>query len=126
MSRSKTVSFRCGHEGCGEVGHFSYRNAREDGRRLMLRYDGGKWRCTRHGVDAAEVLTPTNTFREVVLVSRGDPRLPGHLFWEREGKECGASGFTYGNGWQAWTKDFPEGTRLVVRVTAELPESARG
>lgn len=118
---SKTVRFRCGQPGCTEDGLYAYTNEREDGRRLMARYGGGKWRCTRHSGNESEVLSPTNLSRAVTLVSCSDPATPGHAYWRPEGSTEGGSGFAFGQGWKAWTKDFPVGTRLTVRVECALP-----
>jgi hypothetical protein len=47
----------------------------------------------------------------------GDRWLPG-LYWTPAGGTTG-SGFTHGDGYNAFASDFPEGTRLVVEARIE-------
>ncbi len=100
-----------------EVGRYAYSN-REQGARLDRSYGGGKWRCVRH---SEHVLSPSNLTREVTITAGPSAGVTG-LFWH--GHPMGlVSGFAYGPGWKAFAGDFPEGTRIVVRVEAVLPKA---
>lgn len=117
MAREKTTSFSCVEPGCNEVGHYRYAN-REEAKWLCARYDG-TWRCVRHTAPA-EVLSLAAPVREVVLVSRALDGAPG-LYWVREDGTGLKSGFAHGPGWKAYTTDFPEGTRIVLRAEVVAP-----
>jgi hypothetical protein len=43
------------------------------------------------------------------------------LFWVAPEKHL-KSGFTFGNGYKAYANDFPEGTKLTVTASIELPD----
>lgn len=44
------------------------------------------------------------------------------LYWTAEGERPG-SGFTYGPGFKAFGRDFPEGTKLIVTAEVVLPDA---
>lgn len=107
----------CAHEGCPERAHFEYTSRREQqdhGKSLQQR----PWRCVRHSRPDA-VLSPESPVRETVLVSHEETY---GLFWRAEGREKGGSGFVYGDGFKAFAKDFPAGTRLTITARVEVPE----
>ena len=106
----RTVRFRCAHEGCEEYAHYEADN-REDSIRLQTTYGNGKWLCTRHS-RPNEVLSAENT--ETVHTMKVFQKDYGR-FW---GVDQAISGFTYGPGFKAFAKDFPEGT--VIEVTARI------
>lgn len=58
--------------------------------------------------------------REHVLTATRLPHLPEHLFWIASDEKSG-SGLTFGPGFKAFAKDFPEGTRLVITARIEAP-----
>lgn len=64
------------------------------------------------------MLSADNPRRETVLISHEETY---GLFWRAEGQEKGGNGFVFGNGFKAFAKDFPAGTRLTVTARVELP-----
>lgn len=119
--RTRTTSIPCQHAGCHEVGRFEYDSQREATR---IYRDYAKWKCVRHAAGDA-VLASGNPTRACVLTVVVLPNLPQHRFWQEDGR-AGASGFTYGPGFQAHAEDFPVGTRLTVTASIELPSPPSG
>ena len=105
MERTISGSWQCGHEGCGEWSFHQYANQRErcEGER---QHGGGKWRCVRH-TKPEEVMSVENNRMETVLTV---VEFDYGKFWN------GSRGFVYGDGYKAYAKDFPAGTRLKVTV----------
>lgn len=127
MSRY-TASLVCTWEGCNERDYFAC-DTRADQRQVHQRRENH--RCSRHR-KPDEVLMPDNPAREHVLVaqqrfweSKHDGMQPLGLFWAPEGQEKGGSGYTFGPGFKAWSKDFPVGTRLIVTARVQLPKSGQ-
>lgn len=115
MSRGHTVRCVCSHPGCKETSFYHYdtlRDAREGSASKQQR--AGTWLCTRHTAPN-EVLSDANPTTTHVLVC---VQLEYGRFWQEEGKERVGSGFTFGDGYKAYAKDFPPGTRLTI--TAQL------
>lgn len=127
----KVASYRCGHTGCTESVLYGYSN-RESLKRLDASHGNGQARCVRH-TQPDEVLTLDNRKRTITrtlvlhtiggIVSTWGPPVHGPVkplgnFWKASETDSG-SGFTYGDGWKAFGKDFPAGTRIVVRVEVE-------
>lgn len=128
----KVASFRCGHQGCTESVLYGYSN-RESAKRLDASYGNGRARCVRH-TKPDEVLTLDNRKRSITRTlvlhtiggtssslwpsrEHGPPKPLGN-FWKSSETDSG-NGFAYGDGWKAWGRDFPAGTRIVVRVEVE-------
>jgi len=119
-----TESKPCAEPGCMARGFFEYATRREQAEASPRPY-----RCLKH-TTPDEWMTPENASRTVTLVATRLPYvdsrtgessfLPG-LFWVAEGRWSG-SGFTFGPGFKADAKEFPEGTRLIVSATVVLPE----
>lgn len=113
--------FECGHPDCHEIANYES-STRADQTDLYKRYGNRQWRCVRHS-KPDEVLGLQNRMVSCDLVStdiQGERGSLG-LFWKRDGGS--GRGFVFGEGFKAFSKDFPEGT--ILRVTAEiiLPES---
>jgi hypothetical protein len=68
------------------------------------------------------VLGPDNLTTSVTLTALpGDNRyIADKLFWYSPDRR-GASGFSYGPGFKAFAKDFPEGTQLIVTTRVITP-----
>lgn len=118
--RGGTVSLHCKHPGCTASSFGEYRSAAE----RNDWYDRAlNWRCSKHA-HPDRVLTLESTTKSCVLVAT---RLDGSLYWVAAGQEASAhltaSGISYGPGFCADAKDWPEGTEL--RVTAEIVPAAR-
>lgn len=111
--KEKTATFRCAEPGCREHGLFSYRT-QEESRSLADEFRNG-WRCSRHRNPEA-VLSAENPERVTVLEAIAAGNGATGLFWD------GMNGFSFGPGFKAWAKDFPEGTKLIVTARIELPE----
>ena len=111
--REYKLQKRCAHEGCAEIGRWTYETARD----LAASYEQRNvYRCVRH-TDPGSVLSAQNPMTEVVLTCKSSDRAPG-LYWE------GRSGLHTGPGFKAWAADFPEGTRLIVTARIETPNVA--
>jgi hypothetical protein len=125
MRHGPTSTFQCTYPGCTERGLMEFDNKtdqRKNDRRMREKY-----RCFRHS-KPDEVLSADAPVREAILVnthltyeSRGDVQ-PLGLFWVPEGQEHGGNGISYGPGFKAMSKDFPQGTRLIVTARVELPD----
>lgn len=107
--RKYTLNKPCEHEGCTEVGHWSFDTRQEyiNGERSHRNY-----KCLRHS-NADEVLSVDKTQTEVVMVLKKSGVCKDGLYWD------GSSGFAHGPGFMAWAKDFPEGTKLIVTARIE-------
>lgn len=110
MKRQYRTSVKCAHEGCMEMGYYTY-----DTRREYM--DGVKWRqrhpyrCIRHR-SINEVLSMELTEREKTLVVEENP---SGRYWN------GSRGFVHGDGYKAFAEDFPVGTKLIVTAKIILP-----
>lgn len=80
------------------------------------------WKCKRHH-NPEQLLTPTNTERTHILYAEKSKRFPDltGLFWREESADDVGSGYMFGPGFSAVADDFPEGTRIVITVRAEIP-----
>lgn len=116
--RGYTVRCVCSFPGCKETSFYHYdtqRELREGTAAGQAR--AGTWLCTRH-TSPSEVLASSNPTTRQVLVS---VELEHGRFWLKEGQERAVSGFVFGNGYKAYAKDFPPGTRLTITAQLELP-----
>lgn len=110
--REYKLQKRCAHEGCVEIGRWTYETARD----LAASHEQRNvYRCVRH-TDPGSVLGDGNQAIEKVLTCAASDKAPG-LYWD------GRSGFVNGPGFKAWASDFPEGTRLIVTVRIEMPNA---
>jgi hypothetical protein len=118
--RGGTRSIQCAEDGCTEYAHYSYTSNADYGR-LMQEQRRRPFMCSRHR-NPEQVLTPTNRERTVTLTaarSKRYPNLGDQLFWLEPGHDDVGSGYMFGPGFSAHANDFPEGTRIVIRVTVE-------
>jgi hypothetical protein len=97
--REYHVRCQCGYPGCTDFGNYVC-ETRAGITVIQRRYYPDKWRLIR-----------TTEYRNDVVISERGNDIIG-LFWN------GKSGFEFGPGFKAWSKDFPEGT--ILRVTAEI------
>ncbi len=117
MSRYR-VYVRCTHpSGCSESSAYAA-DTRAEEARIRSEYVA-KWTCLRHSAPD-EWMTPTNAKRSVSCTARKLPNCGDALFWIADGATTG-SGFTFGPGFRASTKEFVEGSRLTVTVTIDPP-----
>lgn len=121
--RGGTARFRCATEGCTEAAFYDY-SSNADHARLHREQKARPWLCSRHR-NPEQLLTPTNTSRTVVLTAERSKRFPDltKLFWREQGDPDVGSGYTFGPGFKAHADDFPEGSRLVITITADLSTS---
>lgn len=121
--RGGTARFRCAEDGCVEAVFYDY-NSNADYARMHKAHTAHPWKCSRHR-NPEQVLTPTNTARTVVLTAERSKRYPEltKLFWREDGEADVGSGFTFGHGFKAHADDFPEGSRLTITITAEMPNT---
>lgn len=123
MPRRQSYRRVCVHSGCSEVSFTEYTSGRE------LDGIGTSWKCLRHR-EPDRVLSAGNPETTAVLTlhpryidgyHREDPpQLVGH-FWGPESADKGHDGIVSGPGFQAFAKDFPPGTRLIITARVELP-----
>lgn len=106
----RLFNVKCGFGECKEWGHYETSN-RKEYEKLSKKYGGGKYRCVRH-TDTHEVLGLNNLKVSETLISE---KKESGLYWN------GFSGFAHGNGYKAYSNDFPEGTKLVVVAEIILP-----
>jgi len=104
----------CTHAGCNEVAIYSYDSRKECASHAKRR---SEWKCTRHQ-DVDQVLSVDNLCRKTVLTATKSDRASG-LYWHN-GKRLG-SGFVFGDGYKAFAKDFPEGTKLTITAQIDAP-----
>jgi hypothetical protein len=113
--RDKTMRVFCGHEGCREMGFYSYQN-RKEYLNLESKYGQGKWQCVRH-TQPNEVLSKENLKTQKTVICGRSKTYPDlkELFWDD------GSGFIYGTGYKAFANDFPEGTKLIITAEIIIP-----
>ena len=102
----------CVHQGCTEIGRWTYETKRDLERSYENKHE---FRCTRHS-KPEEVLSVENAATEFVMVSKKSEGCGDNLYWN-------GGGFQHGPGFKAWANDFPEGTRLIVTARIELPNA---
>lgn len=106
----------CTHEGCKEF-RFSNFSSQREYKEWYKNHALDKWLCTRH-TKPNEVLTLDNkeiSYNKEYLSKKSNnyPNLKDY-FWN------GCNGFAHGDGWKAWTKDFPEGTVIQVETNVKV------
>lgn len=117
MKRQITLNVKCSQDGCREYAHYECSSRRE----YSELYERKKnWLCNRHS-SPNEVLSLENTdAKQVLFVAETQIG----KFWQLE-KDFGTSkmqsGFQYGNGYRAWAKDFPVGTKLIISAQIIKP-----
>ena len=112
--------FECGEPGCREIAHYEFRTRKEQSE-TYARYYKTPWKCVRHS-QPNEVLSLSNRKVTVEIVSRRsftDSGTDIGVYWS------GGSGLLFGHGFKAFSKDFPEGTKLVVTAEIVLPEPVK-
>jgi hypothetical protein len=112
--RKYTTTVRCAEPGCNECGHFGFDTKRDQ---RESKVSSKPWWCSRHtnreGVLGMNNLTFTATKTYEAIPSKLQ-LLEGKLFWN------GTNGYAHGDGWKAWAKDFPPGTKIVMNVSAQV------
>jgi hypothetical protein len=117
--RGYTVRCVCSFPGCKETSFYHYDTQREVREGTAAKQQrAGTWLCVRH-TSPDEVLSESNLMTSRVLES---VELEHGKFWRQEGHERAVSGFVFGNGYKAYAKDFPAGTRLTITAQLELPK----
>jgi hypothetical protein len=108
-------------QGCTETTFYNV-STLADRKRIAADQRERPWKCSRHR-NPDELLTPSNTEVSHILIADRSKRfdLPDHLFWRKEGADDVGSGYMFGPGFSAHADDFPEGTRIVITVRAEIP-----
>jgi hypothetical protein len=123
MKRQYSRNLKCSHEGCNEVGHYSFNTQRDlaDHCKRVSTYT-----CVRH-LNPLSVLGINNLTTSAKLVCKvklKDDGNPLGKFWQEEkdfGTDKVSSGFQYGNGYKAYAEDFPEGTEITITASVYLP-----
>jgi len=105
MRRGYDLRVTCAEDGCNEFRSYHY-DTKKELNEAYIRHKGHK--CLRHS-KPNEVLGLKNKLIISEQICTGN-------YWG------GKFGFTYGNKYRAYAKDFPEGT--ILKITAEiiLPE----
>lgn len=110
----------CSHDGCSDTTFTSFDTQRDYREFLTRRAKVGKpYLCIRHS-DPDRNLRPDHLATQQVLVASRSRHASG-LYWVPEGSDLSGSGFTHGPGFTAYATDFPEGTRLTVTTSIEMP-----
>jgi hypothetical protein len=111
----------CPAEGCTEITFYAV-STLADRRRIAADQKRRPWKCSRHR-NPEQLLTPTNTELTHVLIADRSKKfnLPDSLFWREWGADDVGSGYMFGPGFSAHADDFPEGARIVITVSVELP-----
>lgn len=115
------ITVVCSEDDCHEFEHFSYPNKTEV-REARQRWAKKPYRCVRH-LSPNTVLSPENLTRTHVLTAfegARESRRWEHV-WRVDEAASSGSGYERGPGFQAFAKDFPPGTRLIVTARVELP-----
>lgn len=112
----QTASEKCHHLGCKEYGHFVYDTMKDYRAGIERR---SKWLCTRHSsperVLSSNNCMTTKQFINKVVMNKSSPNEVLGMFWD------GHFGFLAGDGYKAFAKDFPEGTKLTITATVTFP-----
>lgn len=108
-----TASAVCTFPGCKERGHYSYDTQKECREHYVHRQ---KYRCARH-TNPDNVLSSDNTFRRTVMTAI---KRDSGIYWEGDGF---GHGLITGIGHKAFSKDFPEGTQLIITAEVVIPTS---
>lgn len=116
--RGGVIQFRCKHEGCTESCLISY-DTQAERREIAGRLYYRNYLCIRHA-NPEKLLTPESGAVQSVVVC--EQREYGR-FWVAEGSGS-ANGFSHSSAHNAYAKDFPPGTRLVVTAYTITPEQA--
>ena len=120
---------RCAHEGCKEYELHEYNSLREYDEAARC-YSGKPYHCPRHSLYAInlnrqspELVTIETTY--TAKESQFD-NLAGQPFWARNDEKKGSTGYLFGDGWNAYSPDFPIGAKLVVttQIQVVLPSQA--
>ena len=112
--RKYTTSVRCAEPGCNAYGHFGFDTKRDQ---CESKVSSKPYWCSRHtnreGILGMNNLafTATKTYEAIPSKIQG---LKGQLFWNN------SNGFACGDGWKAWAKDFPLGTKIIMNVSAQV------
>jgi len=110
-----TATAQCTHEGCSEVGRWTFNTRKEASEHYPRRIN---WKCGRHSNPdrnlSTERLEIVTVLTNQKVMYRETEKVLG-MFWN------GRAGLTHGDGYRAEAKDFPEGTRLIVTARIELP-----
>lgn len=130
QSHKYMVRVQCAQEGCQFSTQFGFDTKKEE---RAFRAKDQTWLCQRHS-DPGGILSldRDRLVRARELVSYETQHVDGgasYCYWTtpeklESGDEKGGSAFVHGDGWKAWAKDFPPGTKIEVetRVTVILPE----
>lgn len=118
--RGGIIPARCKVSGCKEDTFYEYATQAEYAEKKRL---ADAYLCLKHD-KPSEWLRPEQPRIEAVVIATRLPGLPNDLFWVPEGGTTG-SGFTHGPGFRAFADDVPEGTRLRVVATLELPPARK-
>lgn len=114
------VRFQCAAKGCPERANYEA-ETRADEKRLYETQQRTPWTCTRH-TRPDEVVTADARDKTITLTSLPSEDYPNskNRYWTGEDGRR-QSGFVYGPGFKAYASDFPEGARLTITATLELP-----
>lgn len=106
---------KCTHEGCKEFSITNHRTYKE-----MREYQSTKkkWTCPRHSHPEKVLSIENNNTVETLIVESTD----NGQYWRKLGSQNLSSGFQHGNGYRAWAKDFPVGTKLIVSTQIITPK----
>ena len=120
--RQYKTTFTCAEPGCREAETYTHDTRRDEESMRDLRRQI-PFRCVRHKNPERYMKPGNETVRRVLVATARTEPLPGHkphLSWVPENGESGSS-IASGPGFYADANEFPEGTRLVVTVQAEIP-----
>lgn len=116
--REYTMRLTCAAKPCPESQTYVYDTMRDREESHQF-YRRNPWHCAKHSTPE-KVLTPERlTIRTALTVGPPGDRFRKTAWLKEDGSREAA--FVYGAGFKAFAEDFPEGTRLTITVTAELP-----
>jgi hypothetical protein len=120
MKRKINLKIHCQHPECKELKWHEFSSQKEMRKSYEYAHQDN-WYCQRHnGTNLnLENLYKTDVTTLYAEKSKQYPKLD-QLFWREDKKDDVGSGFRYGDIWNAYAFDFPEGTKLVVSTTVQI------
>lgn len=115
----------CSEDGCHESDLYFYPNKTE-AREARIRWATKPFKCVRHLTPSTVLSAENPTLTHVLTAFEGprETRRYEHV-WRTSADARSGSGYERGAGFQAFARDFPPGTRLIITARIELPGGER-
>ena len=119
MARGKHIlTLRCAEDGCNQTTMYAYGTNKEYSD-AYRRIGSVPWHCLRHDPNGKNIKEfGEKVITEHFFAERSEYTQLREPFWNK------TKGFIYGDGWNAYAKDFPMGTTITVetKITVSAPD----